>query len=667
MPFSLPHLPVQVVVVVAGLLLVVILLLRGQRWARSLQISIVTSVVVVSAVVAGARGSRIVTSVKSHSQLTSSIPRVGLHDAGFVSSSSCQACHPREYDTWHRSFHRTMTQPATPQAVIAPLENARLVNRGREYFTWRQGDEYWIDMVDPDSEHELLAKGQSPDGIPNPPRVRKRIVMTTGSHAQQTYWVASSNRGVLYNVPFMYLVEDQRIVPREDVFLRPPEAGRGHDVWNNNCIECHSVAGEMNFDHLGNATSEVAELGISCEACHGPGHEHIRVNRDPLRRFTFHRSDQPDLTIVQPARLSAQASAHVCGQCHGMNVFKNDVLRTGERYRAGGDLTKTKIVLRTSDRKLTELDKPDWPRLQKHMQRQYPSFLEERFWPDGMVRVSGREHNAMIESACFDTRELSCLSCHSMHNHIDRTDQLAYGMDTNEACLQCHEQYRGHEALAAHTHHPVGSSGSECYNCHMPHTTYGLLKAIRSHLIDSPSAQGTLDTGRPNACNLCHLDQPLSFAASYLNQWYGQETPPLPDEHKKVSAALLWALRGDASQRALIAWHMGWEPAVQASGKDWMGAALAHLLNDPYSAVRYIAARSLKRQDAFKRFEYDFVAPPSQLANARQRALEHWHMTRPATLDRSGPHLLIHGRKLQKDLFDHYARQRDDRRIDLRE
>jgi hypothetical protein len=34
--------------------------------------------------------------------------------------------------------------------------------------------------------------------------------------------------------------------------------------------------------------------------------------------------------------------------------------------------------------------------------------------------------------------------------------------------------------VTAHTHHASNSSGNECYNCHMPHTTYGVLSAIRS-------------------------------------------------------------------------------------------------------------------------------------------------------------------------------------------
>src|SRR5438105_4863429 len=36
---------------------------------------------------------------------------------GYVSSDQCKACHPREYSTWHSSFHRTMTQRPTEDSV----------------------------------------------------------------------------------------------------------------------------------------------------------------------------------------------------------------------------------------------------------------------------------------------------------------------------------------------------------------------------------------------------------------------------------------------------------------------------------------------------------------------------------------------------------------------
>src|SRR4051794_9066065 len=29
---------------------------------------------------------------------------------GYVRSETCRSCHPDQYTSWHRSFHRTMTQ-----------------------------------------------------------------------------------------------------------------------------------------------------------------------------------------------------------------------------------------------------------------------------------------------------------------------------------------------------------------------------------------------------------------------------------------------------------------------------------------------------------------------------------------------------------------------------
>src|SRR5947208_5654909 len=68
------------------------------------------------------------------------------------------------------------------------------------------------------------------------------------------------------------------------------------------------------------------------------------------------------------------------------------------------------------------------------------------------------------------------------------------------------------------SHHLAASSGSQCYDCHMPHTTYGVLKAIRSHQVGSPRVADELATGRPNACNLCHLDKPLAWTAHQLDR-----------------------------------------------------------------------------------------------------------------------------------------------------
>jgi predicted CXXCH cytochrome family protein len=674
MPTGWPQLTVQAALVLCGVVLALWMLV-GYRSRRSNWTNILWAApaLLLGLTLATFRGVSLADRAASSAQLANSIPLQDSLNRGFVSSNSCQACHPGQYDTWHQSYHRTMTQPASPRSILAPLDNVVLENRGRKYHVQRIGDEHWVDMVDPDWEHDRRDKQLSVN-VPNPPRVRKRIVMTTGSHHQQTWWVAGNQPRKLYNLPFMYLIEDRRIVPREDVFLRPPNAGRSFDVWNNNCIECHSVAGEQNYkSDIGVYDTAVAELGISCEACHGPGAAHIAANHNPARRMEYRRNDAfHDPTIVNPRQLDSVASSYVCGQCHGMNILKTQENKNGLRYRAGGDLAEVKMILRTDDDRLTESDRADWPRLKRHIDKEIaknPRYLDDRFWPDGMVRVSGREHSAMVESACFSTHELSCLSCHSMHSSSPN-DQLGSGMETNQACLQCHAEFSTSEKLTAHTHHAPSSSGSECYNCHMPHTTYGLLKAIRSHHIDSPSVQSSISSGRPNACNLCHLNETLQFAADHLHDWYDQPVPNLDRDQQSISAAVLWALRGDAGQRALIAWHMGWPAAKQASGQDWIAPYLAHLLNDPYPAVRYIAQRSLRQLPQFERFQYDFIAPAHQLLEQAKRAKSLWKQHRQASQDRSwtGDKVLLNADgSIQSHTFDRLSSERDERLMDLRE
>ncbi len=605
--------------------------------------------------------------------------------AGYASSDTCVACHPGKHASWHASHHRSMTRPATPENVLGSFEGQRLEAKGRHYRLERRGDEYWVEMTDPDWEARLLARGVRPDRVPDDraPRRWKRIVMTTGSHHMQTYWVGSDRDGRLFNFPWLWLNADQRWIPREDGFIRPPEGGRTFDVWHDSCVECHAVGGEKDFDPQRGWNPRAAELGIACEACHGPGEEHVRRNRNPLRRYWLRITDRPDPTIVNPRRLDAKASSQVCGYCHGINMWKPEVKARGVRYHPGDDLRETRVVLRASAQaahSTDPLERRDWLRLQKDLEesrRQNPTVLAERFWPDGMVRVSGREHNGLIESACFQGGELSCQSCHSMHDS-DPNDQLARDRVDDAACVQCHADLDA--GLDAHTRHAPESTGSRCQNCHMPHTVYGLLKSIRSHWIDSPSAQTTVETGRPNACNLCHLDRPLGWAADHLASGWGQARPALSPDEETVAEGIRWALTGNAHQRGMIAWHFGWPDADAASGDDWKAYFLAHLLDDPYPAVRYVAARSLEqrgageiRPDAIESASgaaYDFLDEPQERARARQQGMER---EQSAAEDASLPprrrtaRLLDAEGRLDTELFQRLARARDDQVMDLRE
>jgi predicted CXXCH cytochrome family protein len=589
---------------------------------------------------------------KLDSQAGLTIPRVGRPDE-YAGSTACRACHPDQYASWHRSYHRTMTQIASPESVRGNFNGVDLALDGDVYRLQRRGEEFWVEMADPDwkTHHEAASQSDSSgrlsgseSGEEIAPRVQRRISLVTGSHHMQAYWVDNGHGNQQSSLPFTYLFEQERWVPRRCVFIKDPKMLLWRQVWNVGCIDCHSTAGQpWQREDKASFDTRVAEFGIACEACHGPAADHIRRNSNPVRRYALHFQKQGDATIVNPSRLSSKRSSEVCGRCHSVHNPRDekDWLLHGESFHPGDDL----------EAKLSIVSQQPW------------ELRPRTCWSDGMIRVSGREYNGLIKSPCFQNGELACSSCHSMHQSSP-TNQLARDMESNAACLQCHPSFA--KNLEQHTHHAVGSSGSLCYNCHMPYTSYGLLRAIRSHQINNPSVKATLETGRPNACNLCHLDKTLDWTAQNLSAWYKTPVEELSVEDKSVAASILWALKGDAGQRALIAWHMGWQPAREISHSSWLAPYLATLLEDPYPAVRYIAARSLKELPGFETFAYDYVAPaPEELRRSRQRALDIWERTAKSQGD---PSLLLERNgDLERDALETLLRSRNNRTVGLAE
>jgi hypothetical protein len=247
-----------------------------------------------------------------------------------------------------------------------------------------------------------------------------------------------------------------------------------------------------------------------------------------------------------------------------------------------------------------------------------------------------------------------------------RTHQVSAGMNSNNACLQCHDRLA--RDVSSHTRHDPTSSGTLCYNCHMPYTTYGLLRAMRSHQISSPSVATSMETGRPNACNLCHLDKTLEWTSDYLERWYGTGKTALDVDERTIAGSVLWALRGDAGQRAIVSWSMGWQPAQQVSDVSGMVPYLLEGLRDPYAAVRFISYRSLRSLPGLAQFEYDFVAPPEGRSADAARALAMWQAARGRRDRPTKRELLFNADgSMRTDDVGRLLRQRDHRPVLLRE
>ena len=130
---------------------------------------------------------------------------------GYVSSKECRACHAEQYASWYASYHRTMTQPATAETVRGDFSNVTL-NYGKERLILDQhGDDFTMSVVTPETEQPAPRRpsvATLPDG-------QYPVKLVTGSHHMQVYWFETGEGRSLGQLPFAYLHEDARWVPRQ--------------------------------------------------------------------------------------------------------------------------------------------------------------------------------------------------------------------------------------------------------------------------------------------------------------------------------------------------------------------------------------------------------------------------------------------------------------------
>ncbi len=533
---------------------------------------------------------------------------------GYLGSESCKKCHEDYHQSWHTSYHRTMTQPITPATAPAAINNTSVTVEGLTYLFTRRNEDFFVELNDP------IAHGK---------RMTRRLVLMTGSHHMHVFWYESGFDKTPAQLPILFLIDQQRWIPRRSAFLRTPNSDKGHELgrWNETCCQCHATHPRTRPepDHT-TWDTRVSDFGITCEACHGPGEAHVAFHQ-----LAFN-SPKPDSDpIVNPKDLPSRTRSDMCGQCHGILMVnitnaedQEEFFTHGRRFRPGNRLDESYFlqVVRGSEK--------HWESETFSIFNEVPGRFHGHFWPDGEVRVSGRDYTGMIESKCFQQGELSCMSCHTMHQQDVtlqtqwKNDQLLPGMESDAACLQCHPKYK--QLGTEHTHHAIDSEGSRCMNCHMPHTVYGILKTIRSHTISNPSVATTIETGRPNACNLCHLDHTLEQTAIHLSKWYGHNKPELAIEEKTTAASVLYLLGGDAAQRALQVAAFQWAPAQEASGTDWMQLYLLVGMDDSYDAVRLISERAYKSLPSATPLTYDALDSPQKremaIGTAYQKILQ---------------------------------------------
>ncbi len=469
-----------------------------------------------------------------------------------IGPQACAQCHPNAVADWHGTHHALANRPVDPtldNAAFVPSKS--FTDAGVTSKFSKQAGEFIIEVFEADgskSRHALT-------GVIAVDPLRQYLAPFPDGQWQTTSAAYDPAKHEWFEV----FSGDGRL---------PGEwghwTGQGMN-WNANCAACHMTEFKKNYDwQTGKYASTWLQQGIACAQCHSGLEEHVA------------KAAQPGYIAPASLKMSKEQIMDNCASCHSRRgQITADRFTPGERFHDHFDLSL-----------------PDQPGL---------------YHPDGQVLDEDFVYGSFMMSR-MGHAGVTCLDCHNPH-----TTKTILPVENNMLCLRCHESGLENAPIIqpeAHSHHPAGSTGNRCVECHMPETNYMMRDPRRDHGFLSPDPLMTQELGIPNACNRCHTDESTEWAVEWAEKWYGEKLAELPQRARARALAAAYegqpaahqALLELAASEDVTAWQAtyagllgGWanEPAVLAY--------LQSLMDSDSALVRGRVARSLawSPQDAY--------------------------------------------------------------------
>jgi len=527
----------------------------------------------------------------------------------YVGSAACSACHAKETEAWARSPMHRMTRNADVADVKAPFDGRAMRFKGDSVSLESRGAARFVRIARDASLGELYRVTRIVGGRTREDFVGVRVKSEDDSRAVSDEMVLpvsylifsgalrykgysvlvherdSAHAGPVWSetclfchntVPFFSTVLGALAGPRapayqgEDLAPLLPEDRR----WTWSVGDEHALAAAVDDElaHLRSGAppsddspqtvlrtaiaatrssfggSDLVEVGIGCESCHGGARMHVRDPKTPPSVVPF-----GPMLAMSPPKAKTPEAAHaqeinrVCARCHQVLFSRYPWTWEGGR--------------RTSNDR-------------------------------GGSPINSGEARDFLLGGCASA--MACTTCHDPHDAKDRAekdDALATPAG-NAPCTRCHATYATDAALRAHAHHDPRGPGGACVACHMPRKNMGLdLRLTRYHRIGSPTDPERVLRDRPLECALCHQEKSTESLARTMESWWGKAYP----------RDLLERLYGELSEPNLAATLERGKPhevavAAAALGERHQradGSAIARGLVNEYPLVRMFAARAL--------------------------------------------------------------------------
>ena len=410
--------------------------------------------------------------------------------AGYVGAPACAPCHEQQLELWRGSDHDLAMQEADETTVLGDFHDAAFNHFGVETKFYKSDGKFYVrtDGADGQIQDYEVAYAFGVD-----PLQQYLIGFPDGRYqALSVAWDARpAEEG---GQRWFYLHSDEKIPAGDEPHWTSPNYN-----WNFMCAECHSTNLQKNYDlEQDRYQTEWSELNVSCEACHGPGSNHVawaekvergEGSREGSNGLLVRLKDEDNATWITDmetglAKRSVPRQSRVevetCARCHSRRSVVND------EYVYGRPLMDT----------------------------HRPALLEDALYhADGQILDEVYVYGSFLQSKMY--REgVTCQDCHDPH-------RLTVRGAGNSMCSSCHlvEKF---DTPGHHFHRPE-STGARCVECHMPAQNYMVVDSRRDHSLRIPRPDLTMKIGTPNACNRCHTDRPAEWAADAVAGWYGSD------------------------------------------------------------------------------------------------------------------------------------------------
>ncbi|MDO6736672.1 tetratricopeptide repeat protein [Wenyingzhuangia sp. 2_MG-2023] len=377
----------------------------------------------------------------------------------YVGSKKCAECHPDQFKDWEGSHHDKSMQKASRESILAPFDGEVFKSQGVTSTFFQKDGKFYANTEGRDGKNHdfeiIYTFGFTP--------LQQYIVLFPDGHYQclRTAYDTVKNK-------WFDLYPDFKVVHGEWLHW-----SRGGLNWNTMCSDCHSTNVKKNYNEKDHTyETNYAIINVSCEACHGPGKEH--VSKAVIQGDRYENDG-----TMQMTNLGSKELVDACARCHAR--------------RENISLFHT----------------PQGTFLDHY----FPQLLRENLYhADGQILDEDYVYGSFTQSKMYH-EGVSCKDCHNVHSTKRK-------FDDNRLCLQCHEGPKFD--TPSHHKHTMGTESALCINCHMPGKYYMGNDFRRDHSFRIPRPDLSLKYNSPNVCSGCHKDKNDEWAYENFVKLYGE-------------------------------------------------------------------------------------------------------------------------------------------------